>query len=299
MEYSDLGYYRYFISARLKSLLRWIFLEWRRLGIKRNDIVVDLGCGGRPLLRADIIVDKFLEGCTERLNEFLDTGALVVQCDLANLPFKDKSVDFGYSSHVIEHLEKLEESLQEMQRVCKKGFITCPSAFREQLMPLKVHLWFVENRDNRLLITRKTKPYSEYIGSFFEELMITKRNYIWYNLENKLRDSLFVNYLWEDRIEYEIRGQDGAVSWKQEGEKGLQPSESVVLSFRRKILIYSAKMIRHFFSRKFDIEKILCCPLCRGSVLVDGEFVRCENCKVRFGHKDKRIFNFLNGESYE
>jgi len=273
-------------------------LEWRRLGIKRGDIVADLGCGGRPLLRADVLVDKFLEGCTERLNEFLDTGAFVVQADLLNLPFKDKSVDFGYSSHVIEHLEKLEESLRETQRVCKKGFITCPSAFREQLMPLKVHLWFVENRDNRLLITQKTKPYSEYIGGFFEKLMTTKKNYIWYNLENELSDSLFVNYLWEDKIDYEIRGQDGAVSWKQEGEESLQPSRSAVLSFRRKIFIHSSKIIRYFFGERLNIEEILCCPLCRGSVLIDEEFVRCENCKVRFKHKDKRVFNFLDGESY-
>lgn len=299
MRSSNFKYYCYFIPARLRSLLRWVFLEWRKLGIRRGDIVVDFGSGGRPLLRADVLVDKFLEGCAERLNEFLDTGALVVQCDLSNLPFRDKSIDFGYSSHVIEHLEKLEESLQEMQRVCKRGFITCPSAFREQMMALKVHIWFVENKDGRLVITRKTKPYPEYIGGFFEGLMTAKKKYIWYNFENELADFFFVNYRWEGKIDYKIRGQSGAALWKQEGEAELQPAKSVALSFRKKMFVYSAKTIRHLFSKKFDIKRILCCPFCGGALLIDQNFVRCERCKVRFKHKNRRMFNFVDSESYE
>jgi len=102
-------------------MYNFIFVEWRQFNFKKSDIVADFGCGGRPLPRANIIVDKFIEGITERPTEFLDTGAIIVQSDLSRLPFKDKSVDFVYMGHVVEHLDKLNESLKEVNRVAGGG----------------------------------------------------------------------------------------------------------------------------------------------------------------------------------
>lgn len=278
----------------LRNFFHFIFFEWRKFNIKKNNIVADLGSGGRPLSRADIVVDKFLENLTERPTEFLDTGAIIVQCDLSQLPFKNKSIDFIYSSHVVEHLENLEESLKEMQRVGKWGYITCPSAIREQIIAHKMHLWFIENKNSQLIFTQKEKPYPNFIDDFFDKLLGSPDNYKLINFEENLKKNLVIEYFWQNRINYQIKYNSNIKKWKEEGKSEFHKERPFLLLLREKIFINSAKIIRKFFSNKIDIEKILCCPVCKGEVQVNSHFVICNKCHKRYKHKNKRIFYFLN-----
>ena len=279
----------------LKSVFLWIFFDWRKYGINQNDIVADFGCGDRPLPRANILVDKFLENATERPGEFIDTGAFIIQCELHMLPFKDKTIDFVYSSHVIEHLINLKDALNEMQRACRRGYITCPSALREKIMAHKMHIWLIEKKDDCLLITPKEKPYPDYINNFFDKLLASEKSYIWNNFEKNFNKEFFIKYFWENKINYKIKNKDNIAQWKIEGESEFRYKKKLSLILRKKVIIYGSKLIRFLFFRNvIEIEKILCCPICKSSLLIDDSFARCENCNKKFKHKNKRIFYFLN-----
>lgn len=281
-----------FIRISIPSIVNWIFIDWRKFKIKKNEIVADFGSGGRPLPRADIVIDKFLEGVTERPTKFLDTGTYIIQCDLEKLPFKEKSIDFAYSSHVVEHLPNLKQSLDEMERVSKRGYITCPSALREQVMALKMHIWFVYKNDNQLIFQRKLRPYPEFIGDFFDKLLASNKSYMWHVFEKNFNNEFFISHFWQDKIGYNII-DPSVITWKIEGETEFKEGDNLILKLREKILIFSAKIIRYCFSPHFDITSILCCPECKGTLKINENQIVCENCGKKFHHKHGRIFYFL------
>ncbi|MFA6296272.1 MAG: class I SAM-dependent methyltransferase [Patescibacteria group bacterium] len=285
--------YYYYIKINFLSILDYIFGEWRRLGIKPKEIVVDLGCGGRPLPRADIIVDKFLTGFTERPTDFIDNKAFIIQCDIDHLPFKNKSIDFVYSSHVIEHLNNPAICLNEMERIGKRGYITCPSALREQIMALKMHLWFAEIKDNKIILFRKKQPYPEFINNYFDKFLASEQSYIWHSFERSFRKEFFINYFWKNKINYVIHDLQNIQTWKIAGETEFQPEKNFLLSIRKSIIIFTSQTIKKIFSKQIDIEKILCCPNCHGNIKINDEFVFCEKCNEKYQHQDKRIFYFV------
>ena len=73
------------------------------------ELWVELGCG-KTKQKGFIGVDRFpLEGVD-------------IVADLnGTIPFADNSVDVIYSSHALEHLDSIENSMKEIYRICKKS----------------------------------------------------------------------------------------------------------------------------------------------------------------------------------
>ena len=46
------------------GLLSYAF-DWRKLGISRGDLVLEVGSGGHPFARSDVLCDMFLEDNAE------------------------------------------------------------------------------------------------------------------------------------------------------------------------------------------------------------------------------------------
>lgn len=284
--------YFYLLFRFPLKLLYRIFFEWKKLGIKKGDVVADFGSGGNPLIRADVIMDKFLSGVTERPGDFIDTGAYIIQCDLAHIPLKDKVIDFSYSNHVVEHLDNLRASLNEMERTAKKGIIICPSAAREQIAAHKMHLWFVENKAEKLLFTRKEKPYPAYIGDFFDKLLACPQAKYWFKFEKEFKDKLIIEHSWKEHINFEIN--DSSVKFdKNEGESEFIMKKDVYLKITNFFVGLSSRLTRFIFGSKLDIAEILCCPNCKNNLEILEKVVICRKCNSKFKHKEKRIFYFL------
>lgn len=244
--------------------------------------------------RADIIVDKYLVGVKERPLEFIDTGAYLVQCDIKSLPFKDKTIDFAFSSHTIEHLSEIKICLDEISRVAKRGFIACPSALREQLIPIRTHLWFIEKKKDTLLIKSKTKPYPQYVDNFTEKVLASPDCYVLYDLERKFANQLIINYFWKDKINYSLIDKEtNSPFWKNEGENLFGNRRGILLWWRTKIIVLSSRLQRFLKSdRRFDIKEILCCPVCHGDFLYKENSCICTKCRHSFLHKKLRVFRF-------
>lgn len=82
----------------------WNFLTLhKQWNIRRTDVVLDIGSGNNPILRADILVDRFTRTDAERSSGIIIDRPFI-NADAQWLPFKDKSVDFIYCSHLLEHI---------------------------------------------------------------------------------------------------------------------------------------------------------------------------------------------------
>jgi ubiquinone/menaquinone biosynthesis C-methylase UbiE len=76
-----------------------------------------------------------------------------------SLPFKDKTFDYVYASHVLEHTRNPEAACQELMRIARAGYIETPSPFYEQGYNYphpnrgwSFHRWFVYTGEEDTLI---------------------------------------------------------------------------------------------------------------------------------------------------
>ena len=56
-----------------------------------------------------------------------------IEFDGYHIPLPDRSIDFGFSTHVLEHVPNPRKFLQELHRVCKKVFIEIPIDYSENI----------------------------------------------------------------------------------------------------------------------------------------------------------------------
>ena len=173
----------------------------RNWGIKRGEIVIDIGAGNNPILRANILVDKYVKTDIERYSGIIIDRPFV-NADGEALPFKDKSIDFVYCSHVLEHIPNPEVFLSEIQRVGKRGLIVTPRGDFEKLDPRRMHLWYISNLDEKLVLVQK-QQWDEFpeISRYFYKITAMKD---FQKLYTRNFDYFNTAYHWEDKIHFEI-----------------------------------------------------------------------------------------------
>lgn len=104
--------------------------EWKFLKkeIPQGVKFLDIGCGAGYAMQiaekelgcdcSGIDPDPGAHGVGRYLNEMVDNQK-IIQGYAENLPFEEKSFDVVFSSHVLEHVNNEQKSLQEMKRVLK------------------------------------------------------------------------------------------------------------------------------------------------------------------------------------
>jgi len=130
-----------------------------------DDVVLDIGAWGRPLTRADWVMDlmpyetRGLYGRDgpdpERFSS--DTWIRRDICDREPYPFDDKSVDFVICSHTLEDVRDPIWVCDEMVRIAKAGYVEVPSRLEEQSYGFQGpwagwghHRWLIERDGDRL-----------------------------------------------------------------------------------------------------------------------------------------------------
>ena len=181
--------------------------------------ILDLGCGYRANKNASVIAD---------IKDFsnLYKNRKFVQIKNKRLPFKDKEFDFIISSHVIEHVEDFEFFIKELERISSRGYIELPTRLGDNLVfeNKNDHIWwfFYDDINNKLIASKRNQLIEPFItvstAKFFEETF---------------RESLVIEMLWENRIDYLI---DNTI--RQENVKKT--------SFLKILKKYLSKKIRNF-----------------------------------------------------
>ena len=128
------------------------------LPIHKNNLVLEVGSGGNPYPRSNILLDKYIETGQRHFKPLtIDRPCFI--CDAQKLPFKDKAFDFVIAAHVLEHVDDPQQFLLEIQRVAKAGYIEVPNVVFERLNPYHDHQNEISlSNDNILLIRKKIIP---------------------------------------------------------------------------------------------------------------------------------------------
>lgn len=256
-----------FLAKLLFKRLAWTL---RRINIKipPNALVLEVGSGGNPYPRSNVLLDAY-EETRERHWDTLIHDRPTVLSFAENLPFKDKSFDYVIAAHVLEHTPYPEKFLAELERVARGGYIETPDAFMERINPYKDHRLEVTVRDEGLVICKKPSwIYDADLVALYEERaksIITNETIPQHAAEFHMR------YFWKDKINFSIVNPEVDATWTP-------PSPSLDalpqhLGVKAKLRLLLLNLIRIWFSQvsrnaRLDILPLMRCPKCHSENLV-------------------------------
>lgn len=258
-----------------------------QLPVSESAIVLDVGSGGNPHPRSDVLLDR-LTGSEHRSGNPMLIDRTAVIGDATKLPFKDKSFDFIIASHILEHMPNPELFLSELQRVGKAGYIETPSFVCERFLPSKAHCLEIGLVAETLQIHKKS--------SFIEDPYFSSFNFLtldasWKNMYFRNPEMFHVRYFWSDEIRYRIYNPEVSCDWLEEIYKNSVSKEVAIDNVPRRMdwrsigsFIYGLIQKRQRAKRlkNFEIKSILVCPECKGDLTVLNELVRCAACSLDY-----------------
>ena len=282
---------RFFCKLKMDSIA-W---SLRRLycPVERGDIVLEVGSGGRPYFRANVLCDADIP--VERLNMDLVKDRPMVLGFAENLPFQDDSFDFIIASYVFEHTEEPEKFIAEIQRVARAGFLEFPDALRERFTCVPYHTLEISVKEDVLHIRKKTAQIHD---KELNELLNKKTDAIFNKCMVKNPFSFQHRFYWSKdtgKIKYKMLNSEYEFNWKKrEVVHGQIEWPGIVAMIKLQLL----HLFRKLFSqtrrnREIDIYKYICCVECKGSEFKRKDSkVICKNCCVEYDLLDEEIIDF-------
>ena len=189
-------------------------LAWslRRLHVPvpRNALVLEVGSGGNPYPRANVLLDAYVD-TVERIESKLVKDRPLAIGYVERMPFKSQSFDFIIASHVMEHSPYPMNFLAELMRVGKSGYIETPDGFFERLNPFTYHRLEVTDIDGRLRIFKKPswRHDSEIVTEY--ERKVKDTAFLWFL--SKHPAPFYTRFYWRIHIPYWIVNPGVDVSW--------------------------------------------------------------------------------------
>ena len=255
--------------------------------VDHNALVLEVGSGGNPYARANVLLDAY-EETNERHWVPLKADRPMVLGFVEKLPFKDKSFDFVIASHVFEHSPQPEQFLAELQRVAKAGYIEVPDAFMERINPYIDHRLEITCRDDKLIIRKKlghivehdtVELYESRVKPFLTRELIPKRPFAFH-----------VRYYWHEKIDFKVLNPEADASWIVEVDS--TRSKSTILGIKARVQAYMLDIARLLLSqsernKKIKVFSLLICPSCScGSLTEIQQGIQCDNCSVVYAVKN-------------
>ena len=269
------------------------------LPINNNALVLEVGSGGNPYFRSNILLDKYIE-TSQRHFKPLTVDRPCFICDALCLPFRNKVFDFVIAAHVLEHVENPVQFLSELQRVAKAGYIEVPNVVFERLNPYHDHLNELSiSQDGTLLIRKKIIPKPDpFLVDEYERtshrsvLRLIKQNPFNFHItlfwHNEIKFSLCQPCTIEDYGEAETFNNFGDhVTIASSNEKAIATFFSIIRScfhsnlanlFRKYYILQNLRSIKLPF-----LLSLLQCPSCNSKSfdIVDNNCI-CNDCNFKF-----------------
>ena len=273
------------------------------LKIRKDDIVLEIGPGGKPHFRSNVICDKFHKDNTERSEDPLKKGgAFLVLGDAENLPFKDKSFDYVIASHLLEHLYHPDYFFNEIIRVGKAGYIETPTIISEKIKSIKYHVNYVkaDPHKNEIEVIRKIRwLFDEDIAKWW----LSIRDQTITGAMINYSDHFFLKFFWKNSFRYKITDhpeftQESFVksskndSAKEKKNQNGRAKYSIVDRFFRHFIVPLFGFIKYSNGQQFNIQEKVCCPICKQGLDFNAfeNHVVCQSCKVKYRSESNTLF---------
>lgn len=182
--------------------------------IKSGETVLDVGCGANPFPYATMLVDLYTEKTQHRTEELRTDGKPFLRADINKLPFQDKSYDFVYCSHVLEHVDNPLRACEELSRVGKRGYVETPSLMTDVLFSWAkgMHKWFTVFVANRLVFFEYGPRLVEGVrDDYWGKSIFSKRHHPNQKLFFENQDIFNNGFLWDGHFECTVFRQDGTI----------------------------------------------------------------------------------------
>lgn len=163
---------------------------------KEDDLVIDLGGGDKPFWRADVVLDKSSLGNEHRYSSsaIIKNIGLYIDSDITKTPFKNKTFNFSFCSHVLEHVQRPDLAIKEITRISQQGYIEVPNGIMEMIYPYQGHLWFIYQVKDELVFIRKGRGLHQALSDAHSK----------YYYLAKLVKTPFISFYWKGTIKYRI-----------------------------------------------------------------------------------------------
>jgi len=269
--------------------VKWA-LRKSRLPVHENGLVLDVGSGGTPYPRSDVLLDR-LTGAQHRCGDSMLVDRPSVFGDAQRMPFKDKAFDFVVASHILEHMSDPEIFLKELQRVAKAGYIETPNAIFERFRPYDIHSLEVMSVDNVLHIHKKNQPVED---SFLGNLGFLDRDRRWKKFFFERIDMFHVRLYWDTEIQYQIHNNEVSCDWIENinAESDTGEEKQSYLQSERGWRKYGLSILNRWYAyrrakrlKNFDLHSILCCPSCHGELDSADKGLICYSCELEYSNE--------------
>jgi ubiquinone/menaquinone biosynthesis C-methylase UbiE len=178
--------------------------------IRPGDRVLEVGPGGSPHARSNVLLDKKFSDPEEaflqrsRAKELKHDKRLVYYGG-GRFPFRDGAFDYVICSHVIEHIPaaELPVFIAELERVAGRGYLEFPRVFYELLSHDNCHHWIMNLRGQKILLLDRKRFEDNCISRACAELFFGADRQM-YKAFRRYREFFFCGFEWERKIDYEI-----------------------------------------------------------------------------------------------
>ncbi|MFN0096711.1 MAG: methyltransferase domain-containing protein [Dehalococcoidia bacterium] len=267
---------RLWLDVAARGLRRYL-ADSARGEIRPADLVLDIGGGDRPHIRADVVCDRY-EVSWERSAPLLRDRPLVIG-DINHLPFKRAAFDYVISQHLMEHLPEPETACRELARIGRRGLIRTPSPLAEKLISRDVHRWYVSSEAGQLVFRQKE-------AAFFDEGLtrgLWSDASFWHWFGTRV-DAMETVHRWSGEIQHRVERRrsaswDGEPFLKDDDPEEAKRGPGVRHKLRGIGTRWAGRAYRQGLLRRpraVDLEALLACPRCGGAITLAATSASCE-----------------------
>lgn len=194
----------------------WTFQnEVMKWDIGSAELVLDVGSGGFPFKRADHLADRYPDQTTHRMEAMVRDARPFFEVDLQGLPFGDKTYDFVFCSHVLEHLDHPGQAIRELMRVGRRGYIEVPTRLSDVMFDFTRlpdhHRWHGLVLGETLVLVEWNDAERRELGSEFFNALHSEYRSPFQDFFERNRDLFFASFHWQETIRFMIIDKTGRV----------------------------------------------------------------------------------------